>query len=49
MKTLLITGFEPFGGKKVNPALEAVKRLDGHQLNGAKIVTCAVRLCCNVP
>jgi len=42
MKTLLITGFEPFGGEKVNPALEAVKRLDGHQLNGAKIVTCAV-------
>ena len=24
---VLITGFDPFGGEKVNPALEAVKRL----------------------
>jgi len=42
MKTLLITGFEPFGGDVVNPALEAVKRLEGYQLKGAKIVTCSV-------
>ena len=27
MKRLLITGFEPFGGEKVNPSWEAVKRL----------------------
>lgn len=27
MKTLLITGFDPFGGETVNPAWEAVKRL----------------------
>lgn len=26
-KTLLITGFDPFGGETVNPAWEAVKRL----------------------
>ena len=25
MKTLLITGFEPFGGETINPAWEAVK------------------------
>ena len=29
MKTILLTGFEPFGGEKVNPSLEAVKQLDG--------------------
>ena len=27
MKTLLITGFEPFGGEAINPSWEAVKRL----------------------
>ena len=27
MKTLLITGFDPFGGENVNPAWEAVQRL----------------------
>ena len=42
MKTILITGFEPFGGDNVNPALEAVKRLEDYQLDGAKIVTCSV-------
>lgn len=27
MKKMLITGFEPFGGEKINPSLEAVERL----------------------
>ncbi|GAA4708084.1 pyroglutamyl-peptidase I [Brevibacillus fulvus] len=27
MKKVLVTGFDPFGGDQVNPALEAVKRL----------------------
>ena len=27
MKKLLITGFDPFGGEKINPSWEAVKRL----------------------
>ena len=27
MKKLLITGFDPFGGEKINPAWEAVKLL----------------------
>ena len=26
MKTILITGFDPFGGEPINPAWEAVKR-----------------------
>ena len=25
MKTILITGFDPFGGESINPAWEAVK------------------------
>ncbi len=42
MKTVLITGFEPFGGGVINPALEAVKILEGRQLDGGCIVTCSV-------
>ena len=29
MKRVLVTGFDPFGGETVNPALEAVKELTG--------------------
>jgi pyroglutamyl-peptidase len=29
MKTILVTGFDPFGGEPVNPALESVKKLKG--------------------
>jgi pyroglutamyl-peptidase len=38
MKTILLTGFEPFGGEDVNPSLEAVKRLDGQIIGGVKVV-----------
>ena len=34
---LLITGFEPFGGEKTNPAIEAVKRLPA-AIAGATVV-----------
>lgn len=34
---LLITGFDPFGGEKINPAYEAVKRLPD-QIKGADII-----------
>ena len=27
MKKILVTGFDPFGGEKVNPALEVIKLL----------------------
>lgn len=37
MKKILITGFEPFGGEKINPAFEAVKRLPD-EIAGAKII-----------
>ena len=39
MKNILVTGFGPFGGEPVNPALEAIKLLDGRQVGGYKIVT----------
>ncbi len=42
MKKVLITGFEPFGGDAINPALEAVKRLEDTSLDGGIIVTCQV-------
>lgn len=42
MKKVLISGFEPFGGASVNPALEAVQQLAGRNLAGGVIVTCTV-------
>ena len=35
---VLVTGFNPFGGEKINPALEAVKRLPS-EIAGAEIAT----------
>lgn len=40
MKKVLITGFQPFGGESINPALEAVKILNGKVINGYEVVTC---------
>lgn len=37
MKKVLITGFDPFGGESINPALEAVKKLP-EEIHGVKIV-----------
>ena len=34
MKKVLITGFDPFGGEKINPAYEAVKLLPD-EISGA--------------
>ncbi|MCG0276518.1 MAG: pyroglutamyl-peptidase I [Thermosediminibacteraceae bacterium] len=34
---VLVTGFEPFGGEKINPALEAVKLLP-KEIKGAQVV-----------
>lgn len=42
MKTVLITGFEPFGGATINPALEAIKQLEGREVDGAIIRTVEV-------
>ncbi len=37
MMKVLVTGFEPFGGESINPALESIKKLDDEIL-GVKIV-----------
>lgn len=42
MKKVLITGFDPFGGESINPALEVVKRLNGRKLDGGEVVMCQV-------
>ncbi|RVU73500.1 pyroglutamyl-peptidase I [Lactobacillus xujianguonis] len=34
---ILVTGFDPFGGEKINPAIEAVKRLPD-MINGAEVI-----------
>ncbi|NMR96466.1 pyroglutamyl-peptidase I, partial [Vibrio parahaemolyticus] len=34
---VLVTGFDAFGGEKVNPAFEAVKRLEDN-IAGAEVV-----------
>ena len=36
-KTILITGFQPFGGERVNPSFEAVKRLPD-EIGGFRLV-----------
>jgi len=37
MKKVLVTGFDPFGDEKINPAYEAVKKIP-HQIAGAEII-----------
>ena len=42
MKTVLITGFEPFAGAAINPSLEAVQQLEGREISGGIIRTAIV-------
>ena len=39
MKQVLVTGFEPFGGEPINPALEAVKKLNKRVIAGHEVIT----------
>jgi pyroglutamyl-peptidase len=39
MNQVLVTGFGPFGGEPINPALEAVKKLDKRVLAAHELVT----------
>jgi pyroglutamyl-peptidase len=34
----LVTGFEPYGGRGVNPSAEVVRRMDGLEIQGARVV-----------
>jgi len=36
--TVVLTGFEPFGGERVNPSRELVRALDGETVNGHRVV-----------
>ncbi len=38
MKTVLITGFEPFGGERINPSWEVVSRLDNAIIGRCRVV-----------
>ncbi|MDC8774035.1 pyroglutamyl-peptidase I [Roseateles albus] len=38
MKTILLTGFEPFGGESINPSWEVARALDGEQIGDARVV-----------
>jgi pyroglutamyl-peptidase len=47
MKTVLLTGFEPFGGERINPSQEVVHKLRGevirrHRIEGA-VLPCGFR------
>ena len=37
-KVALVTGFEPYGGRGVNPSAEIVKRVDGLEIEGARVI-----------
>jgi len=39
MRTVLVTGFEPFGGEAVNPSWEVVKQLEGLIVENHRVVT----------
>ncbi|MBS0663805.1 MAG: pyroglutamyl-peptidase I [Verrucomicrobia bacterium] len=38
MKTILVTGFEPFGGEKVNPSQEIARQLNGHVIARHRVI-----------
>ena len=44
MKTILLTGFEPFGGSHINPSIEACKPHDGKTINGVKVKVAEIPL-----
>ena len=39
MATILVTGFEPFGGLADNPSWEAARAVDGEHIGPARIVS----------
>lgn len=42
MKKILVTGFDPFGGESINPALESIKQLKGWQVGDYQVVICEI-------
>src|SRR5260221_13524039 len=37
-KCIVITGFEPYGGRRVNPAAEVAKAVDGSTIDGYAVI-----------
>jgi pyroglutamyl-peptidase len=37
-RPLLVTGFEPFGGERINPSAEVAQALHGRTIGGVRIV-----------
>jgi pyroglutamyl-peptidase len=37
MRTVLLTGFEPFDGESINPSWAAAKKLDGERIGNARV------------
>jgi pyroglutamyl-peptidase len=37
MRTVLLTGFEPFDGESINPSWEAARALDGERISGGRV------------
>lgn len=44
---ILVTGFDPFGGEKINPAIESVKKLPD-TISGAEIIKLEIPTVCHV-
>ena len=38
LPTILLTGFDPFGGESINPSWEAVRALHGRRIGGHRVV-----------
>lgn len=38
MRPILVTGFEPFGGERINPSAEVARALHGRTIEGAPVV-----------
>lgn len=45
-RTILLTGFEPFGGERTNPSWEVASWLDGKEIGGATIHTLELPVNC---
>lgn len=43
---ILVTGFDPFGGEAINPAIETVKRLPD-EIAGAEIIKLEIPTVCH--
>ena len=43
---LILAGFEPFGGERINPSWEIARRLDGEVIGGLQIKSVRVPVGC---